>query len=185
MSDRAKVDPYFDRRNEHPRIRFGMMTRVRGTGPLVFWSGSKGWIATREWLQLFDSLSHAKDSLRRLQQPRKLWTHKPLFTAHATILPEYLLKLPLEQLETAWLDPAVTFGNQYWRIAMVCPECHSPHVKAIFHSEKDLQEVSCEVCLRRIGCSAHPSALNEHRRWCAFQDAIEIWNALHHLLKQG
>ena len=171
----VKVDLYFD-----PEItgRFSILTRSRGTGPLMYWAGqSLGWApATASCLEYLQ-LQEAVEVVHSL-----FWGSasicRPILTAHCLILFSDFLLVGDYDLQLAWLDSAKTWRDKFWRIPMVCPICGSAQVSCSFR-DGDRQEIFCNNCEHRVGCQAHQSAHNPYRRWAALQDAIEIWNAQH------
>lgn len=178
----VKVDPYFDRTTP-AGTAYSILTRSRGTGPLLFWTGTAvGWTSDIQVCKIYSRFKLAEIVIRRLHQPSEVWTHQPTLTAHCVILPSDQLYVDNEYaLHAAWLDPARVWGNRFWRVPMRCPVCHGTSLNCQFVAEEDQQQISCVICGHRVGCSAHPRELVEFQRWAALQDAIEIWNAQHWL----
>lgn len=167
----AKVDLYFDPGNMTGR--FSILTRPRGTGPLMYWTGRQ-WTADRALCLGYPRLQEAVEAVQSLFQG----TTRSILTAHCLILPSDSMLVGEYELQMAWLDSARAWGDQFWRIPMGCPICESVRISCTFNPG-DRQEISCSSCGHRVGCQAHQSAHCPHRRWAALQDAIEIWNAQH------
>ena len=173
----AKVDLYFDPGNVTGR--FSILTRSRGTGPLMYWTGRQNqeWTADIALCLGYPRLQKAVEAVQSLFRGTAV-ACRPILTAHCLILPSNLMLVGEYELQVAWLDSARTWGDQFWRIPMGCPICESVRISCTFNPG-DRQEISCSSCGHRVGCQAHQSAHCPHRRWAALQDAIEIWNAQH------